>query len=425
ERQVASVRINRGGDRGDPRRPDGRRLRRRGSRERGRPHHGGAVRDAGGDQLHGPRGPRAHLPGPDLRALRGARPRPDGGQERVAVRDGVHRLGRGPRGGHHRHLGRRPGPDHPGGDRSALLAARPGPARARLPAQGEGGRRPRTHGSDRGGGRPGAARRPQPLRRDLRDHERRRDDGAGLGPRALLRAARAQDGHRRRPDRLPPAPRSARRAGGLDHAADRVRDFHGGRLPVAGRRQAPRRDGQGRRPGQGGRARPRALRVPDRRCLPLAALRLRRAARIGAGDDRGRGGGSPPLPRAGGPGDRPAEQAQGLQPPGRRPRHRRREHRARPAGGPPRLRHRGPDPRRPRPLAHPHPHQQPEEDPRAGGLRAVGVRAGADRPRAQPAQRGLPARQARPARSLAAPPGTPARRGARARGAPTRRDGRM
>ena len=31
--------------------------------------------------------------------------------------------------------------------------------------------------------------------------------------------------------------------------------------------------------GQAGRARPRALRVPDRRRVPLAALRLRRAAR--------------------------------------------------------------------------------------------------------------------------------------------------
>ena len=40
------VRADRGGDRGDPRRPDGRRLRRRGPRERGRPHDGGPVRHA-------------------------------------------------------------------------------------------------------------------------------------------------------------------------------------------------------------------------------------------------------------------------------------------------------------------------------------------------------------------------------------------
>ena len=41
--------------------------------------------------------------------------------------------------------------------------------------------------------------------------------------------------------------------------------------------------------GEDGRARARALGVPDRRRLPLAALRLRRAARVGAGDDRARG----------------------------------------------------------------------------------------------------------------------------------------
>ena len=62
--------------------------------------------------------------------------------------------------------------------------------------------------------------------------------------------------------------------------ADRLRRLHGRRLPLAGRRQAPRRDGQGRGRRQGGRAGPRALRVPDRRRLPLAALRLRRAAGV-------------------------------------------------------------------------------------------------------------------------------------------------
>ena len=41
--------------------------------------------------------------------------------------------------------------------------------------------------------------------------------------------------------------------------------------------------------GRRGRARARALGVPDRRRLPLAALRLRRAARVGAVDDRARG----------------------------------------------------------------------------------------------------------------------------------------
>ena len=48
--------------------------------------------------------------------------------------------------------------------------------------------------------------------------------------------------------------------------------------------------------------------------------------------------------------------------------------RARPARRPARLRHRRADPRRPRPQLDPHPHQQPEEDPRPRGLRPVGQR---------------------------------------------------
>ena len=149
-------------------------------------------------------------------------------------------------------------------------------------------------------------------------------------------------------------------------------EFTRGRLPLAGRRQAPRRAGQGRRRGRGGRARPRALRVPDRRRLPLAALRLRRAARVGAGDDRARGRGRAALPGPGGARDRAAEQAARLQPAGPGAGHGRREPRARAAGRPARLRHRRADPRRPRADVDPHPHQQPEEDPRARGLRAVG-----------------------------------------------------
>ena len=76
----------------------------------------------------------------------------------------------------------------------------------------------------------------------------------------------------------------------------------------------------------------------------------------------------------------------------------------------------------------PHPHEQPEEDPRPRGLRAVGHRADPDRARAQPAQRGLPARQARADGPHAAPPGPAARRGdaprrARARPRARSRDG--
>ena len=70
----------------------------------------------------------------------------------------------------------------------AGVAARPRPARPRLPAQGEGRRRARAHGPDRGGRRPRAARRAHAGGRDLRDHERRRDDG----PRAPTSRATAR-----------------------------------------------------------------------------------------------------------------------------------------------------------------------------------------------------------------------------------------
>ena len=59
----------------------------------------------------------------------------------------------------------------------------------------------------------------------------------------------------------------------------------------------------------------------------------------------------------------------------------------------------------------PDPHEQPEEDPRPRGLRAVGHRAGPDRAPAQPAQRGLPARQEGAHGPHAAPPGPEPRRG--------------
>ena len=62
-------------------------------------------------------------------------------------------------------------------------------------------------------------------------------------------------------------------------------------------------------------------------------------------------------------------------------------------------------------LSDPHPDQQPEEDPRPGGLRAVGDRAGPDRARRQPAQRALPARQARAHRATRCTTRACARRG--------------
>ena len=101
-------------------------------------------------------------------------------------------------------------------------------------------------GPDRGGRGPGAPRRRHPGRRDLRDHERGRDHGPRAGPRPVLRAARAEDDHGRRPDRLPPPAREAGRACCRDEAAHGVRRVQRRRLPLARGRQASRGDGQGR-----------------------------------------------------------------------------------------------------------------------------------------------------------------------------------
>ena len=95
-----------------------------------------------------------------------------------------------------------------------------------------------------------------------------------------------------------------------------------------------------------------------------------------------------------------------------------------PAGGPARLRDRRADPRRPRAVLDPHPHEQPEEDPRPGGLRPVGQRADPDRARAQRAQRGLPAHEGPAHGPHAAPPRAEPRRGAAARRARARPRGR-
>ena len=62
----------------------------------------------------------------------------------------------------------------------------------------------------------------------------------------------------------------------------------------------------------------------------------------------------------------------------------------------------------------PDPDEQPEEDHRPGGLRAVGHRADADRARAERAQRVLPAHEGAADGPHAAPPGPEPRRGAAA-----------
>ena len=112
-------------------------------------------------------------------------------------------------------------------------------------------------------------------------------------PRGLLRAARAQDDHGRGSDPVPEADR------GLVERVVSVRmpTEHGQFQAVAYKellsREAARRAREGRSGGQGGRPGAGALRVPHRRRLPFAPLRLRRAARAGARPDRPRGAGRP------------------------------------------------------------------------------------------------------------------------------------
>ena len=148
---------------------------------------------------------------------------------------------------------------------------------------------------------------------------------------------------------------------------DRLRDH--GRRP----RRAGAGDGRGprRRPGPGAHA----LGVPDRGRVPLPALRLRGPARQGPGHHRRRRARRARLPPAGGARHRAPEQDARLRAAGPGQGHGGGERGARLQGGPPRLRHRGADPGRPRRPLDAAPHQQPEEDRRAGGLRARGRRA--------------------------------------------------
>ena len=92
-------------------------------------------------------------------------------------------------------------------------AGGPRHARPRLPAPRAQGRRARAHGPDRGLGRPRAPRRPHARRRHLRDHERRRHDGADAGPRAVRREARPPHPDDRGPHPVPPLHRAPRAAG--------------------------------------------------------------------------------------------------------------------------------------------------------------------------------------------------------------------
>ena len=289
------------------------------------------------------------LPGAHARALRRARPRPHGGQERVALRDAVHGLHRGPRGRHDR-------------------ASRPPTARTRSRSPSTPRARRATSSSPghvfplkaKAGGvleRTGQTEAAVDLARlaglnpagvicEIMNDDgtmARVDDLVGYCERHGLKMITVADliAYRRRHDKLVERVVATRLPTGFgDFDAVGYRSLVDDKHHVA----LVKGDVDGRER----RARARALRVPDRRRLPLAALRLRRAARVGAGDDRARGPGRAALPRPGGPRHRPAEQAARLQAAGGGAGHRRGQPPARAAGRPARLRHRRADPRRPR-----------------------------------------------------------------------------
>ena len=95
-------------------------------------------------------------------------------------------------------------PHHPGRRSTRRQRRRPRPPGHVFPLRARAGRRARARRPDRGIGRPGPPGRAAAGRGDLRDHERRRHHGPHARPRRVLREARPEDVHRRRPRRLPP-----------------------------------------------------------------------------------------------------------------------------------------------------------------------------------------------------------------------------
>src|SRR5690606_7530790 len=117
--------------------------------------------------------------------------------------------------------------------------------------------------------------------------------------------------------------------------------------------------------------------MPDRGCVRIPPLRLRAATGRRAVDGGPRGPGRGALHAgARGPRHRADAQTAGVSAAGCRGGHRRREPQAGPAGGCPRLRHRRPDPRRPRGALDAAADQQSGQTPRPRRLRSAHHRTG-------------------------------------------------
>ena len=170
---------------------DGRRLRRRGSRERGRPHDGGEFVTPEADELHGHARPRADLPVADA-ASAATSSASTSWRPRTSRRSRRRSRSRSRRARASRPASRRTTARARSRSRSTRRrAARPRPARPHLPAQGRAGGVLERAGQTEAAVDLARLAGLQPGRRHLRDHERGRHDGPRRRPRRRTASATA------------------------------------------------------------------------------------------------------------------------------------------------------------------------------------------------------------------------------------------
>src|SRR3989338_6094505 len=127
-------------------------------------------------------------------------------------------------------------------------------------------------GAHRGGGRPGQISRALSGGGDLRDHQRRRIDGAGAATLRIRQKTSVKDRDDRRPDLVSPETRKDGQTDFGHETANQIRRIHGLRLRRPFMRRASCRACQGRGQRQEKCSCPRPLGMPDRRRLPFSAL---------------------------------------------------------------------------------------------------------------------------------------------------------